>query len=178
MPVTYTITTSTGFPIESPPGSPISGDLVPSNLLPGIYGGVPISFNLKFSSDEAESISNIVANSSLTSIGLNFQIASTTTDTVIISGTLTNIFGETFRFLMRDSTEKLLPVNNSEDWVAIIKWSPPNIYVKEINYTFTYTVNVSESVSYISTTSFAQEVFYGFQQSLTSFKTLVNQGEI
>jgi hypothetical protein len=178
MSVTYTITTSTGFPITLPPGSPQSGDIVPENLLPGVYGGVPISFDLKISSTEPEFINYISATNELSSIGVDIQILSTSTDTVSISANFTGIFNETFKFLKRDLTEAILPPNNTEDWLTLIQWVPPSISLTTVYYTFTYVVNVSETVSYISSSTFVQEVYYGYQQSLNTFRNLLSQGEI
>lgn len=184
MPVFFTVTEVKGFP--SPPILDSSTGTIGS-----VYAGVEIEYNVEFQYKDAitdgESISYVdgtvlkVKNkTNLTQYGLTSTNISTTT--IAVSGTIIGIFpGEKFNFLMEDKSQKELPYPNTENWVALLKYTPPSQMVEEL---LSYEVDVSwqSSMSFLTTgtdaTTMTQYVYFSFDSISNTIKQIVSEGEL
>lgn len=185
MPVFFTVTEVKGFP--SPPILDTSTGTIGS-----VYAGVDIEYNVEFQYKipivDGESISYIdgtvlkVENkTNLSQYGLTSTNISTTT--IAVSGTIVGIFlGEKFNFLMRDKSQKELPYPNTEDWVALVKYTPPNQIVEEL---ISYEVDVSWqtsgppfSTTGTDATTMTQYVYFSFDSISNTIKQIVSEGEL
>jgi hypothetical protein len=88
------------------------------------------------------------------------------------------MFHEIFQFVMQDGSVRNLPINNKEDWAAVVRWAPPPSKEKLLSYTFTV---VTSSIEFGPTTSvitIPQYVYWAWQPSLATFKNFVSIGEL
>lgn len=185
MPVFFTVTEVKGFPL--PPILDSSTGTIGS-----VYAGVEIEYNVEFQYKEpiieTESISYIdgtvlkVENkTNLSQYGLTSTNIST--NTIAVSGTIVGIFpGEKFKFLMRDNSQKELPYPNTEDWVALLKYTPPGQMVEEL---ISYDVDVSWQTSGVlsvntgtDVTTMTQYVYFSFDSISNTIKQIVSKGEL
>lgn len=182
MPFTFTITTSTGFPITPIPGVALPEEVI-TPIFPSVYGATEIEFDVQFEYREGTEesgytyypIKEVYSIKDLT--GNNINIQSVSTDTVTVSGSISNLFsGEYYRFLMSDlKTELNLPPINNEDWIAILKWSFPTSVKGQLDYEFEAKIEMNTTTTITSTASITQEVFWNFNFSYNQFLDLVNE---
>ena len=99
-------------------------------------------------------------------------------NTVSISGRISGLLKEYYTFVMRDQTVKNLLINNSEDWIAVVKWEVPPI--KEIGISYEFTVVYQDSLfeEYVENITIPQWIYWRWQESLAAMKAFVAAGEI
>jgi hypothetical protein len=97
------------------------------------------------------------------------------TDTVRVVGRSTGLFtDEIFRFLFANKDEINLTPDNTEDWLAIVKWAAPGNIEETATYTFEITYGNAAGIQGDTVTaSFTQFVYWDFNPSLNIFGQLV-----
>jgi hypothetical protein len=169
---------------ESPPGADI----------PSIYANADIDFNIVFSysesssageGEEAETVSVSAPILEVKLVGeLPFEgaeIEIVDNETVKIKGRSTGLFtDEIFRFLFDDKSELNLTPDNTENWIAIVKWAAPAGIEETATYTFEVTYDdASEGeitiVGDTVTVEIKQFVYWDFNPSLNAFGQLVTE---
>lgn len=152
--------------------------------LPSLYSSGDVDFNISFEGVEQDTtVSNVTLITPPSSEpGLTLSRVNATTYRVI--GSVSPAVGEYFNFLMRDKTYKALPVDTSEDWIAVVKWNPASqpweslkTYTFSVQYTYTsqdlmMSVNATESIT------INQYAYWFWEPSLQSLQQLVQEGEI
>ena len=178
MGLSVAITYNSSFPI-------ISGDRAPdlsagSESSPGItifnsvyeYLDFNISLEFSYQTNDENPISYEV-----TSVVMEGPIGVTCTNfgsICTISGNIGNIFNEQWEFVLRNGLVQKLPINNTEDWIAVTKWYPASFSEELLNYSFVATLETNETV----TISIPQYVYWRWQNSLNKLKEFVSKGEI
>jgi hypothetical protein len=183
MPLTATIIAITPLP-DSIPGSANAEETV-GFTFPSVYGGQDIDFNAEFSFVESDEFSSttypvveITPLVDLSDKGVSISTAYTNTNTVNISGNIFNVFfGEYYRFLLRDASVKNLPPVNNEDWVTLVGWGRPSSNIAELKYEFEVKYNTAPTTTVTVISTISQEVFYNFNSGISTFRTLLSQGE-
>lgn len=170
---------------ESPPGADI----------PSIYANADIDFDIVFSYSESseggegeESVSVSAPILEVKLVGeLPFEgaeIEIVDNETVKILGRSTGLFtDETFRFLFADKSELNLTPDNTENWIAIVKWAAPASIEETATYTFEITYDdASEGeitiVGDTVTVEIKQFVYWDFNPSLNAFSQLVEESAL
>ncbi len=167
---------------------PADEESSPGADIPSIYANLDIDFNLVFSYTETigEGEESMTVSAPILEVkvvgdspfeGADIEIVDT--DTVRVVGRSTGFFtDEIFRFLFANKDEINLTPDNTEDWLAIIKWAAPGNVEETATYTFeiTYGNAVGNGVSIQGATvtaSFTQFVYWDFNPSLNIFGQLV-----
>jgi hypothetical protein len=167
---------------------PADEESSPGADIPSIYANLDVDFNLVFrytetSGEGEESVTvsapilevKVVGDSPFE--GADIEIVDT--DTVRVVGRSTGFFtDEIFRFLFANKDEIDLTPDNTEDWLAIVKWAPPGKIEEIATYTFEITYgNVTGNGASIQSgtvkASFTQFVYWNFNPSLNTFGQLV-----
>jgi hypothetical protein len=156
----------------------------PGADIPSIYANLDIDFNLVFSytetSGEGEGLVTVsapileikvVGDSPFEGAGIEIV----DTDTVRVTGRSTGLFtDEIFRFLFANEDEIDLTPDNTENWLAIIKWAAPGNIEETATYTFEITYGNAVGIQGDTVTaSFTQFVYWDFNPSLNIFGQLV-----
>jgi len=167
---------------------PADEESSPGADFPSIYANTDIDINLKFSysesSGEGEESSSLFA--PILEVQLlgespfdGTTVEALNNDTIRVSGRSTGLFtDEIFRFLFANKDELNLKPDNTEDWIAIVKWAAPGNIEETATYTFeiTYGNAAGNGVSIQGdtvTASFTQFVYWDFNPSLNIFGQLV-----
>ena len=95
-----------------------------------------------------------------------------------ITGKITGIFDEQWEFVMKDGSVKILPINNNEDWDAVVRWRPASTVERQISYTFVVSHKDSLNNTTSTTISIPQYVYWHWAPSLSSLKDFVKRGSI
>lgn len=158
----------------------ISGDVAPSlmtetnilfqSMLENIDFGINLSF-LYMTNDE---VPQQVSISSISMIGPTGTYYTNSGSNVSITGNLSGFFDEKWDFVMRDRSIKRLPINNTEDWIAVSRWHPASMNQLILNYNFSINLVTNSVVSM----NIPQYIYWKWQPSLTKLKQYVAQGEI
>jgi hypothetical protein len=95
-------------------------------------------------------------------------------DTVRISGSAQSAFTDSFyQFIMRDKTLKILPVDTTEDYLAIVRWSPPSI--KSIDTISNLTLKVDNLTE--ETIPISQLVQWYYPKAVQGFRNALAKGK-
>lgn len=168
-----------------PPEDEESG---PGADIPSVYANLDIDFNIVFSYTESsgEGEETVSVSAPILEVkpigdspfeGADIEIVDN--ETIRVVGRTTGFFtDEIFRFLFDDKTELNLTPDNTEDWLAIVKWAAPANIEETATYTFeiTYDNASGNGVSIVGdtiTASFTQFVYWDFNPSLNIFGQLV-----
>jgi hypothetical protein len=178
MPLSVSISYTTSFPSipddiapELAAGSEGTGGIIIFN---SVYESTKFGINLQFSYQPEELqiiVPKIVSISMTGPRGANYT---TSGSTVSINGNLSNIFNEEWEFVLKDGRVQRLPINNSEDWVAITRWYPATFSEQRLEYLFTVTLDNDE----VLTLTIPQYAYWRWQISLSKFKDFVSKGQI
>ena len=109
-------------------------------------------------------------------LGLTYT---TSGSTVSISGFINNLLYEYYTFVMKDGSTRDLPINNKEDWTAVVKWEVPSR--KEIGVSYLFSVTYIDQlllVEHVQTIAIPQYIYWSWQTSLAKLQEFVSQGEI
>jgi len=171
-----------GFPgiIEST-NDPEGGSAAPPSRIKAVYEyGNTFSVDLKFDDyvDMGESAPPIITSVTINIISFVPQAKGITcvkilADTVRISGSAQSAFTDSFyQFIMRDKTLKILPADTTEDYLAIVRWSPPSTKMIDTNSALKLKIdNLTEETINIS-----QEVHWYYPTALQGFRNLISKG--
>lgn len=143
-------------------------------IFKSVYEYLNFGINLEFSYQTDDESPLPVAIESITATVPNGIKYTTSGSSVNLNGSLSGIFNEQWDFVMRDKSIRRLPINNTEDWVAVVKWHPASFSEKLLNYNFTVKLETSETV----TMSIPQYAYWKWQTSLAKLKDFVKEGEI
>lgn len=177
------------FPIDIPGDSYIPSDT--SSLIPSVYANTPVDFDIIFGYEEEveapggelETITAPIVSVELVS-SMPFTgttVAYPSIDTVNISGNTTGKFNdEVFEFLFYDKSRQILPPDNQEPWLSIIRWSKPAdnedtaVYQVQVSWGSVTTANgtivAGEGIIAVS-----QYVYWYYVPSLNMFDQLVDE---
>lgn len=167
---------------------PLDEESGPGADIPSIFANTDIDFSLKFSytisSEENESVTTLSAPIIEVKLdgdspfeGADIEIVDN--ETVRVIGRASGLFrDEIFRFLFADKTEQNLTPDNTEDWIAIVKWGAPGNIEEVANYNFEieYDSAVGNGLSIQGgkiIVNFTQFVYWNFDPSLNAFKQLI-----
>lgn len=168
-----------------PPEDEESG---PGADIPSVYANLDIDFNIVFSytetsgeGEEAVSVSapilEVKPMGDSPFKGADIEIVDN--ETVRIVGRSTGFFtDEIFRFLFDDKTELNLTPDNTENWLAIVKWAAPGKIEELATYSFRVSYGSASGAGVIIqpgsiVVSFTQFVYWDFNPSLNIFGQLV-----
>lgn len=109
-------------------------------------------------------------------------------DTITISGSIGETFTDAYyNFLMQDNVVKTLPMNTTEKFKALVKWSPPATkrddvhHVLSLTYKYTptsVTVPVATQQTVTTQLTFDQGVYWNYSIAISQFRALVAKGTI
>lgn len=134
----------------------------------------------------ATSIPIFIDNFTFTPYDTNLKCVKKSNDTLTISGSI----GETFKdayynFVMSDKSVKTLPMNTKENYLALVKWSPPSTKFKEVTHSialnYRYTLSAGQSqgqMSVITTKTFSQGIYWSYSIGIGQFQTALSKGTI
>lgn len=108
-------------------------------------------------------------------LGLSYTV---TGSTVSISGQIKGLLNEYYTFVMKDGSVRDLPINNNEDWAAVVKWSVPPRKEIGVSYSFVVTYVDALLVEYQSTIIIPQWIYWSWQTSLQALNDFVKAGDI
>lgn len=97
-------------------------------------------------------------------------------NSIQLTGKPINVFGQNFAFLMPDLTVKVLDPDTKENFVSLVKWSPPNIKVKTISHQFSVIINYTEdgtSRTSVVTLVMPQTIRWDFGLGVQSFQQVL-----
>lgn len=100
--------------------------------------------------------------------------------TLTLTGTATNVIqGGYFKFLMPDKSIQFLPANTTEEYDALLEWSPPPVKVQEFTHTMQVRIlKTPSSSNYIETLTATQEVYWRYEFGLQAFQTALSKGKL
>lgn len=139
-----------------------------------VYEYLKFGINLSFSYQTDDESPVPVAIESIASSVPNGIIATNSGSNVSLNGSLDGIFNEKWDFVMRDKSIRRLPINNTEDWIAVVKWHPATFNEQLLNYTFNVKLETNDTV----VLSIPQYVYWKWSTSLAKLKDFVKEGEI
>ena len=148
-------------------------DLVDSNFyLPSVYEGSPFSLKLKFQYfDESNVEANITSSNCLTDLSnVGVTIVKESANLYSVSGTYGGVItGAIYTFVMRDGTTKQLPIDNSEDYRAVIGFRLPTLLSKTLNVNFQVAVDGGIETG----ANMLQYVHFSYSSAISEFQTAV-----
>lgn len=178
MGLSVSISYTTSFPT-------ISGDRAPdlmagSESTPGMtlfystYENLNLGINLQFSYQTDDEVPVSVDITSVTMTCPSGIKYTNSGGNVNISGSITGIFNEKWDFVMKDGSVKRLPINNSEDWIAVVKWYPSSTNEALLSYNFSVKLEDDTTVNM----SIPQYIYWRWQPSLNKLKEFVSKGKV
>lgn len=173
------------------PGINENAGAVDSRIKAAYEYGAAFSIDVNFWDETVDElglavITPIIINAfTFTASDSNITCVKKSNDTLTISGK----FGETFtdayyNFLMKDKTVKTLPMNTKEEFLALVKWSPPGVKHLEVQHTLSMnyrlvTPPIGQGVSNINAQkTFQQGVYWSYPIAVGQFQALVAKGSI
>jgi len=165
----------------------------PGADIPSIYVNTDIDFNIVFSYSESigEGEESITVSAPILEVKLigelpfeGAEIEIVDNETVKIKGRSTGLFtDEVFRFLFANKSELNLIPDNTENWIAIVKWAAPARIEETATYTFEVTYgNASAGEITIAgdtiTVEITQFVYWDFNPSLNIFGQLIEESAL
>ena len=150
--------------------------------------GAAFSVDVNFwdeSVDELGVITNtpiIIDNFTFVPYDTNVKCVKKNNNTLTISGSIGETFKDSYyQFLMNDKSVKTLPMNTTEKFAAIVKWSPPSTKHVEIVHTLNMTYKLDVTTVQPSITvdkSFQQGIYWNYGIATNQFRGLVSKGTI
>lgn len=178
MGLSVSISYTTSFPsiVEDRAPSLAAGSETESGItiFNSVYEYLNFGINLSFTYQTDGESPLPVAIESITSTVPNGITATSSGSNVNLTGSLSGIFNEQWDFVMRDKSIRRLPINNTEDWIAVVKWHPATFNEQLLNYVF----NVKLETDEIVTSTIPQYVYWKWSTSLAKLKDFVKEGEI
>lgn len=85
-----------------------------------------------------------------------------------------------YQFIMPDKSLKILPKTTTEDFLAIVRWNPPNTKIITISHTFKLKITYTDILGGEEelTFTYLQDVYWVWQPALAAFRDFVNKGKI
>lgn len=169
---------------------PADEESEPGADIPSIYANSSIDFDIEFSYSETtgEGEDSISLSAPILEVKFNGQspfegaeVEIIDNKTVRVIGRSTGLFtDEIFRFLFADKTEVDLTPDNTENWIAVIKWAAPGNIEEVASYEFevTYDDASGPGISIqgsTETVNLQQFVYWDFNPSLNIFGQLVEE---
>ena len=152
--------------------------------LPSLYSSGQVDFNITFQGTEPDTTVSEITLITPPSSEPGLTLSRVNATTYRVTGSVSPAVGEYFNFLMRDKTYKALPVDTSEDWVAVVKWNPatqPWESLKTYQFSVRYTYVSADPLMGGETTesiTINQYAYWFWEPSLQSLQQLVQEGEI
>ena len=184
MALSFTRLNESGFPgIVELTNDPEGGSTAPPSRLKAVYenGDVfSVDLNFKDYTYMGELDPPIITSVVIDIVSFLPQVKGITcvkisSDTVRISGSAQSAFTDSFyQFIMRDKTLKILPADTTEDYLAIVRWSPPSI--KSVDTISTLKLRVDNSIE--ETISISQLVQWYYPLAVQGFKNALAKGKI
>jgi hypothetical protein len=176
-----------GFPgIVTRYNDPEGGSGVPANVLEPVYeNGEAFSVDIQLRSPvtTTEGVTyNVVTITELVSSIINIdgiRVTQKSSDTLNITGSPSNVFVDAYyEFIMKDRSIKRLPANTTEDFLSIVRWSPPSTklledvpYKIKLKYKVLPDTTINEE-----TLTILQDVYWDRATSTASFRKFVARG--
>lgn len=172
----FNVESSTTVLCAEDPGVPESGRLI------SVYDGIgELNANIRYNtvSEIEGSYFNEIQLLSYNSPVNGLSIVQTDLTTLSLRGTATNVIqGGTYKFIMPDNSIKFLPANTTEDYDALIGWTPPPIKMVQV----THIINVKiKNIGLPDTTEtlvLNQEIYWRYQVGLYQFQTALAKGKL
>lgn len=136
------------------------------------YTNIGINLSFSYQTDDDSPIS--ISIESISVSAPDGIVITNSGSNVSLNGSLDGIFNEKWDFVMRDKSIRRLPINNTEDWIAVVKWHPATFNEKLLNYTFNVKLVTNETI----TMTIPQYAYWKWSTSLAKLKDFVKQGEI
>lgn len=97
-----------------------------------------------------------------------------------IHGTAQNVIqGGTYKFLMPDNSIKFLPANTTEEYDALIGWSPPPIKMQQVTHIIQIRIAGNDPLyGRNETLMFNQEIYWKYSLGLQSFQNALSKGKL
>lgn len=147
--MTVRVTKSNESGFSSPPGDQYVGIADPLQqqfYLQSVYEGVTFSADLVFEGVYTDVATGLLTYLPATNVTFGtpdsgITITKLNNNTVRVTGPYSNPFPSTFyRFKMADYSEKILPANTTEDWIALLEYNPPTPTFIEKTFNLTVTI--------------------------------------
>lgn len=175
-----------GFPgISTRYTDPEGGTGFPPNTIDPVYEDgdfFSVDFLLRspvnsgeFVTYKAVTIVSIIPNINIDGI----RVSKKSSNIITLSGSPSNVFTDSYyEFIMKDRTIKKLPSNTTEDFLSVIRWSPPStkfLYDVPYDMRIRYTVEGDTGV-YEDPITIRQDVYWNMYTSLSNFRKFVSKG--
>jgi hypothetical protein len=100
--------------------------------------------------------------------------------TIKLTGVAQGVFaGSMYRFIMPDNSVKVLPMDTTEQFDALISWAPPAIRVITMTHEFQIKIKYdTPELDTIETVTIQQDVYWRYQIGLQAFRDLLARGTI
>jgi hypothetical protein len=151
----------------------VSFTIVPEEGDIAVYSITNIEATLPSSATKYDDDDNIVSES--VDLGLSYSVVGST---VSISGEIQGLLNEYYTFVMKDGSVRDLPINNNEDWAAVVKWSVPPRKEVGVSYSFVVTYVDELLTEYQQTIVIPQWIYWSWQTSLQALNDFVKAGDI
>lgn len=100
-------------------------------------------------------------------------------NTIRITGTATQVFdGSSYDFLMPDGSIQTLQSDTTDDFLALVKWSPPEIKYKVVSHAITAEIIDPILGPSIMSFSLEQDVYWRLVSALQAFRSLLARGSL
>lgn len=158
--------------------SDATSELLDTNFyLPSVYEGSEFSFRLNFdyfTDDEPPVAGDIVSSNCITDLSnVGVTVTKLNANSYIVSGNYRNVIkGAIYTFVLRDGTQKNLPIDTTEDYRAIIRFRLPTLLQETLNVNFQLSLeDAGGSIEVVANT--IQYVHYSYSSAVATFKTIV-----
>lgn len=175
-----------GFPgLATRYTDPEGGSGVPANVLQPVYESgdfFSVDVQLRSPVTSTETVTYLAVEITELTPSVNVEgikVSLISTDTLRISGSPSSVFVDAYyEFIMKDKSIKKLPANTTEDFLSIIRWSPPSIKLLEdvpYNIKLKYKV-VGDTVVNEETLTVLQDIYWSYSTSISNFRSFVSRG--
>lgn len=172
---------ASGFPIPAIPSryNDIEGATTPVNVLEGVYENAS-AFSVDITIQEEDlsgelpvyidvPVTQVISSNPPFGITISKQGSN-----IRISGSPSKIFTDSFyQFVMQDKSVKILPADNTESTLKLIRWSPPST---KIAYDVPYVINFkysSNGIEIPETITILQDIYWDYGVAITEFRNVL-----